>query len=119
MVAIHWHQPRGRASRHHAVLALGDAGTTSSGACREWRRRSRERAELAALDDRMLKDIGLTRADAEFLEQQAVLEGVMTLLAIAGSTIGAWWRRAILALTQPAPRSKNDVPPEFYKFPIF
>ena len=44
----------------------------------------------------------------------------MTLLAIAGSTIGAWWRRAILALTQPAPRSKSDVPPpEYYKFPIF
>jgi len=34
---------------------------------REWRRRSRERAELARLDDRALLDIGLTRADAEFL----------------------------------------------------
>ena len=43
----------------------------------------------------------------------------MTLLAIAGSTIGAWWRRAILALTHPAPRSKNEVPLEFYKFPMF
>ena len=43
----------------------------------------------------------------------------MTLLAIAGSTIRAWWRRAILALTHPAPRSKSDVPPEFYRFPIF
>ncbi len=43
----------------------------------------------------------------------------MTLLAIAGSTIGAWWRRAILALTQPAPRSKSEVAPEYYKFPIF
>jgi len=43
----------------------------------------------------------------------------MTLLAIAGSTIGAWWRRAILALTHPALLSKSDVPPEFYKFPIF
>ena len=28
-----------------------------------WRARARERAELAALDDRMLKDIGLTRSD--------------------------------------------------------
>ena len=27
----------------------------------------RDRARLAELDDRMLKDIGLTRADAEFL----------------------------------------------------
>ncbi len=43
----------------------------------------------------------------------------MTLLAIAGSTIGAWWRRAILSLTRPAQHSKSDVPPEFYKFPIF
>jgi hypothetical protein len=43
----------------------------------------------------------------------------MTLLAMAGSTIGAWWRRAILALAHPVPRSKSDVPPEFYKFPIF
>ncbi len=43
----------------------------------------------------------------------------MILLAIAGSTIGAWWRRAILALMQSALRSESDVPPEFYKFPIF
>jgi hypothetical protein len=43
----------------------------------------------------------------------------MICLAIAGSTIGAWWRRAILVLAHPAPRLKSDVPPEFYKFPIF
>jgi uncharacterized protein YjiS (DUF1127 family) len=34
---------------------------------RTWRRRSRERQALARFDERMLKDIGLTRADAEFL----------------------------------------------------
>ena len=34
---------------------------------REWRRRARDRADLAGLDNRMLTDIGLTRADAEFL----------------------------------------------------
>ena len=34
---------------------------------REWRRRARDRSQLAQLDDRMLRDIGLTRADAEFL----------------------------------------------------
>ena len=28
-----------------------------------WQERARQRAALAALDDRMLKDIGLTRAD--------------------------------------------------------
>ena len=34
---------------------------------REWRQRATGRAELAGLDDRMLADIGITRADAEFL----------------------------------------------------
>jgi hypothetical protein len=43
----------------------------------------------------------------------------MILLAIAGSTIGAWWRRAILALAQSEPRPKSEVPLEFYRFPIF
>ena len=37
---------------------------------REWRRRSRDRAQLARFDDRMLQDIGLTRADAEFLSNK-------------------------------------------------
>lgn len=30
---------------------------------REWRRRSRERAQLACLDERMLRDIGVSRGD--------------------------------------------------------
>jgi len=38
---------------------------------REWRRRARDRAELASLDNRMLRDIGLTRADAEFLSNKS------------------------------------------------
>ena len=37
---------------------------------REWRRRARDRAQLARLDDHMLRDIGLTRADAEFLSNK-------------------------------------------------
>ena len=37
---------------------------------REWRRRARDRSQLAQLDDRMLRDIGLTRADAEFLSNK-------------------------------------------------
>jgi len=37
---------------------------------REWRRRAHDRAELSKLDDRMLKDIGLTRGDAEFLSNK-------------------------------------------------
>jgi hypothetical protein len=43
----------------------------------------------------------------------------MILLAIAGSAIGKWCRRAILALTHPAPSLKRDVPAEYYKFPLF
>jgi uncharacterized protein YjiS (DUF1127 family) len=31
---------------------------------REWHRRSRDRAALASFDDRMLRDIGVTRVDA-------------------------------------------------------
>ena len=34
---------------------------------RQWRRRSHERRQLAALSDLMLQDIGITRGDAEFL----------------------------------------------------
>jgi len=43
----------------------------------------------------------------------------MIMLAIVGSTIGEWWRRAILTFAKPAPRSSRDVPPEFYNFPLF
>ena len=70
MVAIYWHQPRNRAGQHDAIHALSDAGAHVLATLREWRRRARERAELAALDDRTLKDIGLTRADAEFLSNK-------------------------------------------------
>jgi uncharacterized protein YjiS (DUF1127 family) len=70
MVAIHWHATRGRPRQRHGVIALGDAWEHGVASLREWRRRSRERAELAALDDRTLKDIGLTRADAEFLSNK-------------------------------------------------
>ena len=35
-------------------------------ALREWRRRRNGRLELARLDERMLRDIGLTRFDAEY-----------------------------------------------------
>jgi uncharacterized protein YjiS (DUF1127 family) len=34
---------------------------------REWRRRARARREIAGLSDLMLQDIGITRADAEYL----------------------------------------------------
>ena len=70
MVAIHLHQPRNRAGQRDAIRALSDTGGHVVATLREWRRRSRERAELAALDDRTLKDIGLSRADAEFLSNK-------------------------------------------------
>jgi uncharacterized protein YjiS (DUF1127 family) len=33
----------------------------------EWNRRMRDREALAALDERMLKDIGATRAEVQFI----------------------------------------------------
>jgi uncharacterized protein YjiS (DUF1127 family) len=67
MVSIYWHQPRNRIGQRDAIGALRDAGRHVVATLREWRKRARERAELAALDERTLADIGLTRADAEFL----------------------------------------------------
>jgi uncharacterized protein YjiS (DUF1127 family) len=70
MVSIHWHPSQSRVRQRDAIGALTDAGSQVVAILREWRRRARERAELAALDDRTLKDIGLTRADAEFLSNK-------------------------------------------------
>ena len=67
MVSIYWHQPRNQVGQRDAIGPLSDAGRHVVATLREWRRRSRARTELAALDDRTLKDIGLTRPDAEFL----------------------------------------------------
>jgi uncharacterized protein YjiS (DUF1127 family) len=70
MTAIHLQPSRDGASglRQRAGLdALSDAADWALGKVREWRQRSRERAQLAVLDDRMLRDIGLTHADREFL----------------------------------------------------
>ncbi len=70
MAAIHWYQPRRPVRRNDAVQVVSDAGRHFVSTLREWRRRSHERAELAKLDDRTLRDIGLTRADAEFLSNK-------------------------------------------------
>ena len=67
MVSIYRHQPRNRIGQRDAIGALSAAGRHVVATLREWRKRARERAQLTALDDRSLKDIGLTRADAEFL----------------------------------------------------
>ena len=70
MTAIPLLQPcRDRAGEHRrqATLdALSDATQWAFAGLREWRRRSRERTQLAGLDERMLRDIGLTRGDAQF-----------------------------------------------------
>jgi len=55
--------PRRTASAGPIVTPLLDLFTT-------WFERARERRQLHALDDRMLKDIGLTRADVEFEAQK-------------------------------------------------
>jgi uncharacterized protein YjiS (DUF1127 family) len=67
MAAVHWHAAPGQPRQRNAILALNDAGNHFVATLREWRRRARDRARLAELDDRTLKDIGLTRTDAEFL----------------------------------------------------
>ena len=70
MTAIHLQACRDHPGvlRHRAALdALSDATDWTLAKVREWSRRSRERAQLTALDDRMLRDIGLSHADREFL----------------------------------------------------
>jgi uncharacterized protein YjiS (DUF1127 family) len=71
MTAIHLHacgERIGRREQRHAALdALSDATLWVFATLREWRRRNRDRAELAMLDARTLADIGLTQGEAEFL----------------------------------------------------
>jgi len=49
------------ASRRHSLRQLLRRAVT---VLREWHRRHRGRGELATLDDRMLRDIGITRVEA-------------------------------------------------------
>jgi uncharacterized protein YjiS (DUF1127 family) len=43
---------------------LSDAAQWVLATVREWGRRSREREQVSHMDERMLKDIGITRAEA-------------------------------------------------------
>ena len=73
MTAIHFEIPRRRLGpipRHRGRRAASDVAGRVLAILREWRRRAHDRAELSKLDDRMLKDIGLTRGDAEFLRNK-------------------------------------------------
>ena len=67
MTAIHLHDIARRPRWHAAFDALGGAGAAVLATLHEWRRRSRDRAELASLDWRMLQDIGLGEGEREFL----------------------------------------------------
>ena len=68
MSAIRFEDVGGRNARaRRSGHSAGNAIHRLYGALREWRRRSKGRAQLAALDARMLADIGVSRADAEFL----------------------------------------------------
>jgi uncharacterized protein YjiS (DUF1127 family) len=60
------HQPFGGGGRPASTPQdLGASGAVAfTGVIREWRQRARSRRELLALDDHMLKDIGITRVDA-------------------------------------------------------
>ena len=62
--------PRRRVGAHRTRYAPLGAARRVLARLHEWRRRARDRAQLAGLDDRMLRDIGLTRADAEFLSNK-------------------------------------------------
>jgi uncharacterized protein YjiS (DUF1127 family) len=57
----------GGTDRTVAADALHRGARRLAALLRIWRGRSRERSALARFDERMLKDIGLSRADAEFL----------------------------------------------------
>jgi uncharacterized protein YjiS (DUF1127 family) len=73
MTAIHLQPCRDGdgAARRRAVLdSLDDAAHWALANLRLWRQRRRERAELAALDERTLADIGLSRGEAEFLSNK-------------------------------------------------
>jgi uncharacterized protein YjiS (DUF1127 family) len=67
MTVTNWHEPLSRARDHKARHAPTTRANGVFATLREWRRRMRDRARLGEFDDRMLKDIGLTRTDAEFL----------------------------------------------------
>jgi uncharacterized protein YjiS (DUF1127 family) len=56
------HETQRQASRH----LLSGFARGMRGVLREWWRRKNDRRELARLDERMLRDIGLTRFDVDY-----------------------------------------------------
>lgn len=73
MSAVHFEDVGGAVAERRRRSALHLASTVAAPVVArflQWRRRTKERAELAALDDRMLADIGISRAEAEFLSNK-------------------------------------------------
>lgn len=52
---------------HHPFGSSRRALCRAAATVREWRRRARDRAALAAYDERLLRDIGLTPGEAEVI----------------------------------------------------
>lgn len=55
------------ARRRARRAALYDLGAAVAGTIARWQRRAREKHELARLDWRELKDVGLSNADVQWL----------------------------------------------------
>jgi len=69
MTTTHFPAPRSAAAvaatrTRTALDDLGDAAQSFVATLRVWRRRLRERDQLSRMDERLLKDIGITRAEA-------------------------------------------------------
>ena len=70
-MTVIWLEAPSKAGRSRAEPRRGrDRGQRMLARLRQWRWRARDRAELAALDDRTLTDIGISRAEAEFLSRK-------------------------------------------------
>ena len=64
-MSVHVYHPYPVAARLTIGLRVHAALAAIAGAVYEWNERGRQRRLLARLDDRMLRDIGLTRLDVE------------------------------------------------------
>jgi uncharacterized protein YjiS (DUF1127 family) len=66
-IQLRLHGTVGRTTHRPIGHGAGRLLQRSLATLREWRRRSRDRQALAGLDARMLRDIGLTPGEAEFI----------------------------------------------------
>jgi uncharacterized protein YjiS (DUF1127 family) len=71
-------------------VAMSRLRTASAGAQRRWRQASTFR-RLAELDDAMLRDLGMTRAEIGSVAAEAHAAAVHTRMRTVGSTATAGW----------------------------